>query len=263
MARIVPPKEGLAGPLEGVGPKLLKAAIGVVDSKGIIRIPIEGFFTLNPESYEENKQSNWVPQPINGQSDPIMQWSSGGARMISFDALVTRDVAQPPKKDLKSDLKNAALNAVGSIASNFFGVNVPPISDLLKGSSDTPELGISDYLNFYRSLLYPTYNKAGRLSSSPPLIVLFVGDSFTNSLNDYAEGQPITDKNHVWVITNLRIKITKQLLNLTPMEAVVSFQLVEYNIRSKGREVFYKDAKNSGISSDIGISLPSSVTSLV
>ena len=253
MARIIPPKEGLAGTNEGVGPKLLKAALGVVDGKGIIKVPIEGYFLLNPESYEENKQSNWVPQQVNGQSDPIMQWTGGGARMINFDALVTRDIAQPAKKDLKSDLKNAALNAVGSIASSFFGANVPPISDLLKGSSDSPELGISNYLNFYRSLLYPTYNKAGRVSSSPPLVVLFAGDSFTNSLNDYAEGQPITDKNHVWVIANLRIKVTKQLLNLTPMEALVSFQLIEYNIKSKGREVFYQDMKNSGTSSTLGL----------
>jgi hypothetical protein len=42
------------------------------------------------------------------------------------------------------------------------------------------------------------------------------------------------------------------------MEAMVSFQLIEYNIKSKGREVFFKDMKNSGISSSLGIDLPSS-----
>jgi hypothetical protein len=42
----------------------------------------------------------------------------------------------------------------------------------------------------------------------------------------------------LWVVTDLRIKITKQLPNLAPMEAIVSFQLTQYNRRTKDQNDF-------------------------
>jgi len=48
----------------------------------------------------------------------------------------------------------------------------------------------------------------------------------------------ISSQDDIWVVTNLRIKITKQLPNMSPMEAIVSFELTQYNIKSFDRRRF-------------------------
>jgi len=58
------------------------------------------------------------------------------------------------------------------------------------------------------------------------------------AVTKYPYGQKITSQHDLWVITNLEIQITKFLPNLAPMEAVVTFQLTQYNIRSFDRKRF-------------------------
>jgi hypothetical protein len=246
MARKIPLKGTIATTNQKNGPKLSKAAIGVVNSRGYVDVNKQyGVFLLNPDSWEENKSSNWATNQINGQSDPVLQWTSGGPRIISFDALVTLENSDFGKvsRDIVDDLKDAALNAVGSIASNFFGVNVPPLGDFASSTPTGTNLSIANHLNYYRALLYPRYAENRNLKQSPPLIVLYAGNSFQGQAQkvDVKTSQQLNDKINTWVVTNLRIKITKQLMNLDPMEAIVSFQLMEYVSKSRSS---YDDFSN-------------------
>jgi hypothetical protein len=219
---------------------LCKAALFKVTPNNKIQEDSLGYFLLNPSSYEESKTSNWVSHEIPGQSDPIMSWVSGGARTVNFEALITKDQAtfdlvNPP--DALGQFADAAVNALGNIASAFAGVNLPALGDLLgAGGQEAGEnLGITNYLNYYRSLMYPALSSnKNKLLQSPPLVALFVGKSFSKQM---AIGE-VSLNTDLWIVKDLRIKITKQLANLCPMEATVSFQLIEYIRRSKSNADF-------------------------
>lgn len=217
---------------------LRQAALFPIDKDGYILFQKYGRFLLNPSSYEDSKSANWSTQQTPGQSDPVMQWTSSGPRTVTFDALVTADTfveeskAENANSNVQQNAFDKVITAVGTIASSFFKVNtVTPRKDhTVLRPADSAD--ISAYLNYYRSLLYPTYtganNGTARLQSSPPLLVLYAGSAIAKVPYE----NRISSQHDLWVLTNLRIKITKQLPNLAPMEAVVSFQLVQYNIRS-------------------------------
>lgn len=195
-------------------------------------------FLLNPATYEETKSNNWSPQNVPGQSDPVYQWISGGPRVVTFEALVTRDSIHLDKTSpsFGEQLAGAALNVVGDIASSFAGVALPPIGSLFPTPSDEDgtQLSIADKIEYYRSLLYPTYStEYASLAASPPLVVMFAGKTFRGSLSPVSgpEGPNSTDYVPVWFVQNLNIRITKQLPNLDPMEAKVTFTLHEYPVK--------------------------------
>lgn len=223
--------------------KLVKAAICAVNPDLTInKSPQEAAFKINPSSWEDNKTSNWVPNIIPGQSDPIYQWISGGARTLSFEALVTKDSSNRLNKTANpiGQLETSALNAVGSLASNFFGVSLPPLAGLLANTSQqsTNPLDISSYLDYYRSFLYATYDPTtNKVLQSPPLIALFMANSLSTGYS------PLSDEIHagtiIWIMTNLGIRITKQLPSLCPMEAMVSFQFAQYTTATVDRSNVY------------------------
>lgn len=222
-----------------------KAGLFKIDITGrILFEDSEGVFLLNPTTMEEQKNANWVQHAVPGQSDPVFQWVSSGARTITFDALVTADtsdftVASSYKQQKQSTPKNQ-VEAVADYAVKLFKVQVPPPRSTTPIKS-ADVLDISDRLNYYRSLLYPEYSDPSgkgapqRLKASPPLLVLMAGSAVSNM----PYGTRITNKHDVWVLTDIRIKTTKQLPNLAPMEAVVSFTLAQYNIRSFDSGKFY------------------------
>ena len=224
---------------------LLRTVIGKVSTDGTIDVSslALGTLLLNPESIDDEKTSNWVANQIPGQADPIFQWTSGGPRVVSFDALITKDTSDflniPPSPWGK--LADKAINAVGAIASNFLGVTVTAstFTDVFSSGAtgeDGNDLSIEDNLNYFRSLMYPTY-EAGRLATSPPVVVLYIGSTLSTAKSD-----PDTDKinsdTDLWVLLDLKIKITKQLPNLAPMEAVVSFRFNQYTTKSFGSDHF-------------------------
>ncbi len=225
--------------------KLKSAAIFAVDSNGVILKSELGVFLLNPGTWTESKAGGWVTQNSPGQSDAPLQWAGNGARTVNFQALVTADTSdfvggQKPKPGNSStnsltDQISSVL-AVAGIANNFFKVADPTPRVQL---SDSTELDISNYLDYYRSLLYPLYDdvlKPTKLRQSPPLIVLYTG----NTLSRTSPGNKISSQDDIWVLTNLEIQVTKQLPNLAPMEANVTFQLTQYNIRSFDRRRFLR-----------------------
>lgn len=230
--------------------ELQRAALYKVDISGkIMNKNAEGIFLLNPSAWEENKSAKWVSHEVPGQSDPIWQWISSGPRTVTFDALVTADtsdykVAQAEVEQQKAKPKSE-LQAVADYAISLFKIQVPPAANQDTMLKNDQVLDISNRLDYYRSLLYPQYSDpnqkgvAGRLKASPPLLVLYAG----NSISNLAYSDRITNKHDVWILTDLKIRITKQLSNLTPMEAVVTFTLAQYNIRSFDSNRFYKDNK--------------------
>lgn len=188
---------------------------------------VMGKMFLNPESWTDTKSSNWVKHQIPGRSDPAQQWVAGGARIVSFDALVTADwggtaKTYPSDYFYKISGKNV-IKKIGNIGRQIF--NIPEISlpdRISTTSSDssieqpvTEYLGISDQLDYYRSLVYPVVSENKVFSPVP--VRLKVGTTL---------GQRTLD-NATFVIDKLEIKVTKQYPNLTPIEAIVSFALSE------------------------------------
>lgn len=230
----------LANVTEDRKEELQIAALFAVDKDGNIIKDDVGKFLINPESITESKSSNWNPTNTPGNSDPTLQWTNGGPRTVSFQALVTTDTADyksesdfKPGKE-KDPLKKLSIFS-GTIASAFFKVAKP---EPRMPTDRFTNLDISSYLNYYRSLLYPIYDDKDnpkRLQGSPPLVVLYAGSSVTK----FPYGETINSQQDLWVVTDISIKITKQTPNLAPMEAVVDFQLMQYNIRSFDRRRFH------------------------
>ncbi len=207
----------------------------------------KGLLWLNPESIDDEKSSNWIATQVPGQSNPIMSWASGGPRNITFEALVTKDTSDflNAAADPLAGVIDNAVSAVGNIASAFAGISLPSISGLLGSAKPGPgeELSIENNLNYYRSLLYPTY-VGGRLYSSPPLCVLAFGRMLGSRNSIPADD--ITSAHDLWVLTSLRIKVSKSLPNLTPMEAVVSFTFSQYAMASLGADHYQDQPGSSG-----------------
>jgi hypothetical protein len=221
--------------------KLLSAGLFKVLSNNKIDLDNPfGYFLLNPASWEEHKASNWVMHNIPGESDPILQWTSGGARTVTVEALVTKDHSGYDLVSPTSTLGkyvDTAINVVGNIASAFVGVNIPALGDLLPigDQGEGEQLSIAGYLNYYRSLLYPiTQDDKTALAGSPPLVALFAGKTLSRNM----AGTEVGLDTDLWVVTDLRINVTKQLPNLAPMEAKVTFTLVQYNRRTKDANDF-------------------------
>lgn len=217
---------------------LKKAALFRVDPNGKILANNEGVFLLNPSALEESKSSNWNAHNVPGQSDPPLQWTASGPRTITFEALVTKDTSYFDEVDNASNSSSTTI--VSKIASSI--ANISPIVARTSAKTKATKgngLDISNNLNYYRSLLYPEYDNIinpKRLVQSPPLLVLYEGRSI---IKVPYEGR-ISAQHDVWVLTDLRIRITKQLPNLAPMEATVQFSLMQYNIRSFDHRRFTK-----------------------
>lgn len=238
--------DNIAGGKKIQGETLQVAGLFPINNKGEIQFSEAGIFMLNPTSWQESKSTNWVEHSVPGQSDPVLQWISGGARTVTFEALVTADTSdfvsgQIRQPGVETDPLKKASTFIGSIAAKFFKVPAPAPrieSDDSRGSN----LDISAFLNYYRSLIYPVYDKVdnpNKLRNSPPLLVLYSGNAI-NKLPMGGPGTRIGSQHDLWVLTDLQINITKQLPNLAPMEASVSFKLMQYNIRSFDRTRFLR-----------------------
>lgn len=230
----------LANVTEDRKEELQVAALFAVDKDGKILKDTVGKFLLNPTTVNESKTSNWTQTQTPGNSDPVLQWMSGGPRTVSFQALVTADTSSyVSESDFKPGKEQDPLKKLsifsGTIASAFFKVAKP---EPRMPTDRFTNLDISSYLNYYRSLLYPIYDNKDnpkRLQGSPPLVVLYMGSAIAK----LPYGETINSQQDLWVVTSINIKITKQTPNLAPMEATVDFQLTQYNIRSFDRRRFH------------------------
>jgi hypothetical protein len=238
----------------GAGTKLwsgryAKAGLFVIDGKGKVQDAIEGKFLINPSTISESRAVNWAAKEVPGQSLPVYQWISSGARVITFDALITKDFGDSddifaPKNQDSEEVKihKKFENVVASIASSFAGAIVNSVKNAPRQDlKQVHTAGIQRNLDYYRSLQYPTYSTSRKLRASPPLLAFYMGNSVSNgdrepALPDSTANKGINFDSEVWILTNLKINITKWFPDLTPMEATASFQLTQYNTRSTSRE---------------------------
>lgn len=237
-------------PNKKLGKNLLKAGLFKVNFNGNV-IGIERstypLFLINPESWEENKSSNWVAQNIPGQSDPVHQWVSGNARTVNFTALVTNETSKLDIGNVDKLNSPSIIRKVSpEIASLVGGISTSSIGQFKSFDTDEGKLNITNRLNYYRSLLYPFYssteNKSRQLKASPPLVVLFTG----GAIEKIADKERVSVNTDLWFVSNLSIRITKQLSNLAPMEAEVSFQLTQYIIKPFGEVRFSPNTSSRG-----------------
>lgn len=191
-------------------------------------------FYINPDSWSESKTATWVKHEVPGRSDPIQQWLSSGARTISFTALVTRDIYRPTDEtptsisSTPSGIGSSTVSKIGSIALAAAG-----LSDVMKildaatpPSRDKLKLDISTKLDFYRSLLYPNLYGQGAKVYPPRPVYLIVGTTFG-----------ARTQKAMFVVDRVEIKILKQLADLTPIEAEVTFTLTELVDRNLASDI--------------------------
>jgi hypothetical protein len=221
--------------------KLRRACLYTINSEG--KLDELGLFLLNPSTYEDSINTKWVQQEIPGASNPLLQWISGGSRVLTFEALVTKDIHTEEELDMTNLLLNKvggqAINALGAVASKVAGVNIPAsaVVDLIRSVAKVNSaLSIQEELDFFRRLLYPIYDKK-RLVAAPPLVYLDIETTLTTNKNTIgmSEGDSITPSTLLWVITDLKVQITKQLPSLAPMEALLNFTMVQYTIENFSR----------------------------
>ena len=195
---------------------------------------------LNPDSINETKAANWVQQQVPGQSDPLLQWISGGERVVSFSALVTKDLANNPTLTqttstqrvtlIEGDAASAGLEIVNPIntteADILGGLSQ---QDIIAGPISTEQrktwlTSIQTNLDYYRSLLAPRKSNRRFQLKSPPIVRLDMGDILGN--------RRVVARQR-WLLLSYDFNITKFSPDLLPIEATVNFTFIEYVDRSK------------------------------
>lgn len=209
---------------------LVKARLEVVKkntNKVAINLDSVSSFFLNPSSYTESKAANWVVQNVPGLSDPHQQWTSSGARTITFEAYVSNDLAEGHVNTKASDArknnaanKTSVIKRLGKIATRVFNVGGLDLNGVAQVNNNAGlSLDISEKLNYYRSLCYPDLQSdANRVDSAPAFVKLKVGTTFGKRTLNTA----------IFVVNKVDIIITKQYPDLTPIEAKVTFTLTEF-----------------------------------
>lgn len=210
-------------PIRSALPQGVRNNIGALETLGT--------FYLNPTSWSDTKSTRWVKQDVPGLSDPHQQWVSGGARTISFEALVTNDLADGhvAQKNGSSALvcnslgKTSVVNRIGGIAAQIFNIGGISLDSAIEARGQNPDanstlnLDITNKLNYYRSLVYPNLvSQSNGTMAAPYPVRLSVGTTLGRRV-----------KHAKFVVDSVSIQITKQLADLTPIEARVTFTLTE------------------------------------
>ena len=228
--------------------KLVKMEIIAVDK---VYSPEITKLSVNPTTISERKASNWVKHNVPGQSDPLLQWINGSSRVVSFTAIVTKDLSENLTLTGPESLDNVTVKVKdsygkfgdkeinGSAISTAEGkilaelqnnnVNIPGLA--ARTSESTARLwfrSITPYLEYYRSLVIPRTSNRNDRSKTPPLIQLKMGSVLGN------EDISSRDK---WVLESYSITITKMSPDLKPIEASVGFTFIEYVDRTKEVDV--------------------------
>jgi hypothetical protein len=110
--------------------------------------------TIN-DSYATNYQTKVIP----GLSHPLYQWTSGGARVVSFEAIFTRDrtYTDSEREGISSRIGLGAGQTKGADSFN------------IASNSDPRNVDIPSAVAWLRSFLLPWYSSDGKKFSPTPL----------------------------------------------------------------------------------------------
>lgn len=84
---------------------------------------------LNPNSISESKSSNWVKHYVPGYDSPMLQWINGTERVISFTALVTKDLATTQTITRDTDVSQVLSFSLNSGSNTVDAYNAYPESE--------------------------------------------------------------------------------------------------------------------------------------
>jgi hypothetical protein len=116
-------------------------------------------FQYFPATISDSQATNYQTKIIPGLSHPLYQWTSGGARVVSFEAIFTRDrtytSAEARAVQGRSGLGGGQSNGLGNIG--------------VSSNSDPRNVDIPSAITWLRSFLLPWYSDDGKgtYSSTP------------------------------------------------------------------------------------------------
>jgi len=127
-------------------------------------------FQYFPATFSDSHGTNYQNKVIPGLSHPLYQWTSGQARVISFEAVFTRD--RTYTNDEQTAIKQGAGNRDNSIegnTTNALGQTLGAKQLGIASNSDSRNVDIPSAVAWLRSFLLPEYGKdtSGTKGSSP------------------------------------------------------------------------------------------------
>jgi len=249
--------------------KLVKMEIIAVDK---VYSPEITKLSVNPTTISERKASNWVKHNVPGQSDPLLQWINGSSRVVSFTAIVTKDLSENltvkvPSSDI---VKVKIKESYGTFGGKE--INGSPIStaegkilkELLNGDLNTPNTPEGKFDALLKKSTFKIPGLAARVDESSdslwfrsitPYLEYYRSLVIprTSNRNDRSKTPPLVQlkmgsilgnedisSRDKWVLESYSITITKMSPDLKPIEATVGFTFIEYVDKTK--EVNVKSA---------------------
>ena len=117
-------------------------------------------FQYFPQSISDQRATNYQTKVIPGLSHPLYQWTSTGARMISFQAIFSRDRTYT-KAEIAS-LNNGS-SSVSNLGASYKKSLISPnkARDASGSSAETRNVDIPSAIAWLRSFLDPEYSADG------------------------------------------------------------------------------------------------------
>lgn len=112
-----------------------------------------------PATVSDSQATNYQTKVIPGLSHPLYQWTSGGARTISFEAIFSRD--RTYTKEERQAIENGIAARQQSLMGGIGGL-VGQASLGIAKNSDPRNVDIPSALAWLRSFLLPEYSVDGR-----------------------------------------------------------------------------------------------------
>lgn len=162
----------------GLKPKSARAYIIPLDpynEDNPLREDEQRSFQYFPETIQDAKGSNYQTKVIPGLSHPLYQWTSSGAREISFQAVFTRDRSLNAREkaavegsslagrrqDPSSDFRNYDSVRLRNQAEDQGSIGLANLESV-SGFSDVRNVDIPSAIAWLRSFMYPEYTIDGQ-----------------------------------------------------------------------------------------------------
>lgn len=108
-------------------------------------------FQYFPATISDSHATNYQTKVIPGLSHPLYQWTSGGARVVSFEAIFTRDRTYTASE--KQAIASGAAKAHGVVGSDGLSIS---------SNADPRNVDIPSAVAWLRSFLLPWYSNDGK-----------------------------------------------------------------------------------------------------
>lgn len=156
----------------GQVPKAARAYIIPMDIQNNDRLLKDDVRTFQyfPATISDTKATNYQTKVIPGLSHPLYQWTSGGARSISFQAIFTRDRGLTnAEREAATVERQGAGGSAAAIKSrdNTTGKSISKGAKLIASNIDPRNVDIPSAIAWLRSFLDPEYASGGRKSPVP------------------------------------------------------------------------------------------------